>query len=155
MDNKLHYKEKEVGEMDIASYIAIQKRINYQNSQIKWICEGFLLTVSKLTINLLMVIVIYKVIRFLRCLNKIERYCFSCEKKECDGVLSQTEDLIELRDCLQKLIGRIENKAIRFLVSWLRKLTDEIDNKIENYSIGSDQELMHLVSSISAKYSNK
>lgn len=139
--------------MENISYIALRQQIDFRSNQVQWLCEGISRVVSKLSLNCLMILIIYEISRLLRDLNKVEQLCVSCVEPECDGVLRHTQGLTQIRNCLQMMVNNKKDVIYWFLFSPLEKLTDELDNKVESYHIGSDQDLVHLVSSISSKYS--
>jgi len=149
-NKKNQYKSEEP--MGYISYTALKNDVEHRNEQITLLFEEILNPLAKWMTNIFAMYAIYKTNRFLVNLNKLEKYCVICEKEGC-GVLSLIDGLTDLRDIIQETIKSKEDFIKHSLILQMEELVEELDNKLENYHIGSDKEIVDLISLVSAKYS--
>ena len=107
---------------------------------------------SRFKINILVLMLIYKTRKILRHINKAEKTCAACEQVDC-AVITHLDKFKSLRDCIDSVVEQKKDVLYSFVAPVVARLGEDVDNIVENYSIGSDTELVRLVSSLSNRVS--
>jgi hypothetical protein len=138
--------------MGTLTYDEITSEIRISSNQIKWFCEGISLPFSRFKINLLLIAMSHKLVNIIKTAQKMQINCSKCVETDC-SFISMIDDFKYIRDCMDNVLQKKDEVLYPFLVSRIERLTEDVDNIVENFSMGTDPELVNLVSALSKKIS--
>jgi hypothetical protein len=134
------------------TYDELIENISINTDRIVSICNSLKDKFPKTIVFFRILQLTYIIKKLFRQYNKMEAYCITCTKKECNRIPEVKSHLEKSVERMKLILKKLQKKKYpKIIIRIQQHLINELQNKLEDYIIASDEEINILATQITEK----